>query len=706
MEAVECGAASLAIVLAYYGKYVPLEELRVDCGVSRDGSAAFNVIKAAEKYGLKGSGYRYNSEELREVTLPAILFWNFNHFLVLEGFGKDKVYLNDPGIGPRTVSYEEFGSAYTGIVLTFEKMESFVKGGRPPSLLQMAFLRLKRTPSPMIFLLLTGICLLLPGFAIPSFLMVFLTAIFEVNLLPWGGHYLLMAIAVTAFFAAAVTWLQGYILNRLSSKLAILFSSDFLWHILRLPIGFFLQRYAGDIAYRMTLNESVATTLTGPITATAINLILVIFYSIVMFYFDAMIAWIALFFGALNLWAMWLVFRSRNNAYACLQQNLAQSIGQSIGGLQHMETIKAKGTELDFFAKWAGFYTPTINSGQSIGQLDVLLSNMPILFQSLAVTVLLGAGGLRILEGGLSISTLMALQMLLMNFLTPITRFIGFGALLQTMKIDVKRLDDVMNNQPDALYAIRNETLQRGEPAKLNGDLEFRNVTFRYSALAEPIVHNINFHLKPGRRIAFVGAVGSGKSTITRLACGLYEPNEGEILYDGLPLSKISRERFRNSIGTVDQDIFLFAGSVRDNLTFWNQNIHDEMLLAATRDASIHEEIMSRPGGYEFQLVERGRNLSMGQQQQLEIARAFLYHPSLLILDEATSALDSKTEKFISDKVRQRGCATLMIAHRLSTIQDCDEILVLDKGVVVQRGTHPQLKEVPGIYQDLVKRSI
>jgi NHLM bacteriocin system ABC transporter peptidase/ATP-binding protein len=703
MEAVECGAASLAIVLAYYGKLVPLEELRVECGVSRDGSAAFNVIKAAEKYGLKGSGYRYSSNELKEVELPAVLFWNFNHFLVLEGFGKKKVYLNDPGIGPRTVSYEEFEAAYTGVVLTFEKMESFVKGGRPSSLIRMTFGRLKRTPSPMVFLLLTGICLLVPGFAIPSFLMVFLTAIFEVNLLPWGGHYLLTAIPVTAFLAGAITWLQSYILNRLNSKLAILFSSDFLWHILSLPIRFFLQRYIGDIAYRMTLNESVAATLTGPITATAINLILVIFYSAVMFYFDAVIASIALFFGLLNLWAMWFVFRSRSNTYACLQQNLAQSIGQSVSGLQHMETIKAKGIELDFFAKWAGYYTPMINAGQSIGQLDVLLSNMPVLFQSLAVAVLLGAGCMRILNGELSLGTLMAMQMLLMNFLTPITRFIGFGALLQTMKIDIKRLDDVMNNQPDALYAIRSDTLQRGEPAKLNGELEFRNVTFRYSPLAEPTIKDLSFHLKPGKRIAFVGAVGSGKSTITRLACGLYAPNEGAILYDGLPLTKISRERFRNSLGTVDQDIFLFAGSVRENLTFWNQNIHDEMLLSATRDASIHEEIMLRPGGYEFQLVERGKNLSMGQQQQLEIARAFLYHPSILILDEATSALDSKTEKFISDKVRQRGCTTLMIAHRLSTIQDCDEILVLDRGIVVQRGTHTQLKAVPGIYQELVK---
>ena len=703
MEAVECGAASLGIILAYYGKYVPLEELRVECGVSRDGITALNVLKAAKKYGLSGEGCRKTVEELKEITLPAILFWDFNHFLVLEGFSKNRVYLNDPALGPRTVSYEEFASAYTGIVLVFEREETFQKGGEPASLLRAVGERLWSAPSSMIFLLLTGFCILLPGLAVPSFMMVFLTAIFDVNLLPWGGRYLVLGVLGLALFMGLVTWLQSYVLNRLNSKLAIVFSTDFLWHILRLPIQFFSQRYAGEIAYRMTLNESIAAALTGPIAATAINLLLVIGYAAIIFFYDAVLAGVALLFGALNFVAMWIAFRARRNVYARLQQDLSRSIGQSIIGLQQMETIKARGLEFDFFAKWAGHYTQTVNSGQSTGKLDALLSNLPFLFQSLAVAVLLGVGAIRILNGELNIGILIALQMLLIGFLTPISRFVGFGALIQTMGIDIKRLDDVMQNQPDAVYQSRSDSLRSGEPTKLNGELEFRNVTFHYGPLSEPVIKNLSFHLKPGRHIAFVGSTGSGKSTIAKLAAGLYQPTEGQILYDGVPLADISRERFRNSIGTVDQEIFLFAGSVRDNLTFWNRNIHDEMLIAATQDAAIHEEFLARPSGYDFPLVERGRNLSMGQQQRLEIARALLYHPSLLILDEATSALDSKTEELITDRIRQRGCAALMVAHRLSTIQDCDEILVLDKGVVVQRGTHEQLKDMPGIYQELVK---
>lgn len=701
MEAVECGVASLSIVLGYYNRYVPLEQLRIECGVSRDGSNAFNLIKAAKKFGLEGTGFKMNAEELLDIEYPAILFWEFNHFVVLEGFGKNIVYLNDPATGPRTLNYEDFIKSYAGAVLTFTKTEEFKKGGKPPSLIVMLYDRLKSSANPLTFLLLTGLCLLIPGFALPAFLMVLLNTFFSISIIPWKAEFL-AAVLLTAFFAGALTWTQKYFLNRLNSKLSIWFSSAFLWHLLRLPISFYTQRYTGEISYRMSLNNTVAQTLTGSITSTVIDLLLIFFYAIVMFFYDVVIASIALFAAIINLCVMLMIFRARSNAYARLQQDITRSMTESIGGLQYIESIKAKGSESDFFSKWAGYYAKSLNSRQEIGKKDVILSTVPVFFQLLATTALLGIGSLRIIEGSISVAMLMAMQLLMINFLQPINRFVGYSQLIQNTKIDIERLNDVMKNAEDKIYLQRSMHTKKEDLHKLEGCLEFRNVSFRYSPLAPLLINNLSFIIKPGHRLALVGPTGCGKSTIAKLAAGLFHPESGVILYDGHPIEEISSELFRNSIATVDQEFFLFAESIRDNLTLWNYKVPEEMILAATHDACIHDEILLRAGGYDSLLFEGGANLSGGQRQRLEIARALLYNPSLLILDEATSALDSKTEKIVSDKIRQRGCSVLMIAHRLSTIQDCDEIIVLDKGIPIQRGTHNELKVISGVYQTLV----
>lgn len=704
IEAVECGAVSLSIILGYYGRFVPLEEMRIECGVSRDGSKASNIVSAAQKYGLKAEGSKKTVEELQSSQIPAIIFWNFKHFLVLEGFGKGCVYINDPATGPRKVSYDEFASSYSGIVLTFEPEEQFKKGGSRESLIKHLYERLKKIPGSLSFLILTGFCLLLPGFAMPAFLMVFIDTFFTKFILPWDWEFL-SAVLFTLIFTAAVTWIQQFFLNRLDRKLSISFSSSFLWHLLQLPSSFYAQRYTAEIAYRTSLNDIVARTLTGPVTSTFINLCLIIFYALVMFTYDVVIASIGIVAGIINLVSMYYIFRFRKNAYACLQQDISKSAIESIGGLQHMETIKAKGIESDFFAKWSGVYTKNNNSNQSIGKMDVFLSTVPVLFRYLTVAVLLGVGCIRIIEGNLTIGKLMALQLLMTNFLKPINLFVSLSMLIQNMKVDIERLNDVIKNKPDEIYIARRNK-QKENINKLSGKLEFKNVTFHYSSFGPPVVSNLSFVIHPGKKLALVGMTGSGKSTIAKLAAGIYYPSSGEILYDGIPIQDLSIELFSDSIAMVDQEIFLFQGTIRENITLWNQKIPDEILLHAAKDAVIHEDILMRPGGYDAPLIERGGNLSGGQRQRIEIARALLYNPTLLMLDEATSALDTKTEEIVLDRIRQRGCSVLMIAHRLSTIQDCEEIIVLDKGVPIQRGTHEELKTQQGKYKELIESEV
>ncbi|PIS02551.1 MAG: NHLP family bacteriocin export ABC transporter peptidase/permease/ATPase subunit [Chlamydiae bacterium CG10_big_fil_rev_8_21_14_0_10_42_34] len=701
-QAIECGAVSLSIVLGYFGKFVPIEEVRVECGVSRDGSNAWNIIQAAKKYGLDGKGEKRTAEELKEIKVPAILLWKFNHFLVLEGIQGDQVFLNDPSTGPRSLSFEQFQSDYSGVALVFEKTDQFQEGGKPLSLFHHLHERLKEIPGSISYLVLISLCLLLPGFAMPAFLMAFINTFFGQYVLPWKWEFM-GAIFLTAILAGSMALTRGFVLNHLNRKLSLSFSSHFLWHLLRLPMNFYTQRYTAEIAYRTSLNTAVAQTLTGPVTTTFIQLLLIIFYAIIMFSYDIAIASIGIISGTINLILMNSLFKSRKNAYAALQQDITRSLTESLGGLKNIETIKAKGIESDFFTKWSGYYTKKMNSLQSLGKKDVILTTVPIVFQFMTLTLLLGIGSIRIIEGSLTIGKLMALQLLMTNFLLPINNFVTLSSLIQNMKLNIERLNDVLKNDADQIYLTRRLKPKETHLDKLSGSLEFRNVSFRYAPLSPPVIQNLSFKIEPGQRLALVGPTGSGKSTVAKLATGLFYPTEGEILYDNVPLKDISIDLFRDSVATVSQDIFLFTGSIRENITLWNAKVPDELLVEAATDASIHEDILMRPKGYDGELAEGGNNLSGGQRQRLEIARALLYNPSIIILDEATSALDTKTEEVVLERIRQRGCSALMIAHRLSTIRDCNEIIVLEKGVTVQRGSHQQLKNEEGLYQTLIE---
>lgn len=700
MEAVECGAAALGIVLAYYGQIVSLEELRVACGVSRDGAKASNIVSAARVHGLVAKGYKKEPESLKTLPLPMIVFWNFNHYLVVEGFGRGKVYLNDPVTGPRWVTEQEFQDSFTGVVLTFQPGPDFVKKGHKLSLLPALQKRLAGARGALTYIVLAGLALIIPGLIIPAFVRIFVDLVLINQIDDWMG-VLLLGMAITAFIRGALTWLQQAYLLRLETRLSLSMSSQFLWHALRLPIEFFTQRYGGEIGYRVAINDRVAQVLSRKLATTILNAILVVLYLALMVRYDPVLTGIGVFIALLNILALQAVSRHRKDSNQRLHQERGQVVGTAMGGLQIIETLKATGAESDFFARWAGHHAKTLNSEQRLQAASQLLSVVPPLLSAVNTAVILFAGSHRVLDARLTVGMLVAFQSLMASFIEPVNRLVAFGATLQEVSGDVGRLDDVLDHPTDP-FTGQNE--QPDDAAfRLSGYLEFRDVTFGYSRLEAPLIENFNLTLKPGSRVALVGGTGSGKSTVIRLAAGLYQPWSGEILFDHKRREQWSRRTLNNSLALVDQDIFMFEGTVRENLTLWDPTMPETNIIQAARDADIHENITARLGGYEHLVEEDGRNFSGGERQRLEIARALAGNPTLLLFDEATSALDPITEMAIDDNLRRRGCTCLIVAHRLSTIRDCDEIVVMERGKIVQRGTHEEMKRVEGPYTRLIE---
>ncbi len=709
MEAVECGAAALGIILSYYNLIVPLTELRQECGVSRDGSKASNVLKAARRYGMKAKGYKKQLDSLQEIKPPYIVFWNFNHFLVVEGFVKNKVYLNDPGTGPRTVSLQEFDEAYTGVVLALEPDETFQKGGRKPSLILALTDRLKGSVAAIIYCIFAGFLLVIPGLIIPVFNQIFVDNILIEQRTEWLRP-LLFAMGITVFLQMTLSFLQRRYLRQLKIKLGIGMSSRFLWHILRLPASFYAQRFAGEISDRVQINDNVSDVLSGQLATTIIDTIMLIFYAIVMFTYDWVLTIIGIVFAIINIVTLQMVSRQRVDANVKLAQDMGKAAGTAISGLQGIETLKAGALESDFFSRWAGYYAKGINSQQELGLSNNTLGVLPPLLNSLTSMLVLIVGGLRVMNGYMSIGMLIAFSSLMENFQRPVTNLVNFASQLQELEGDINRLDDVLSNPTDSQLEKNNKHESKQIPSsstnityRLQGHVELRNITFGYSHVEAPLIENFNLTLKPGERVALVGGSGSGKSTVAKIIIGLYQHWQGEILFDGKSRSEIPRSVLTNSLAVIEQDILLFSGTVRDNLTLWDSTIPDAQLVNACMDAAIHDIVMALPGGYNGQLMEGAANLSGGQRQRLEIARALVNNPSIVVMDEATSALDSESEKIIDQNIRRRGCTCIIVAHRLSTIRDCDEIIVMDKGKIVQRGTHEQLWAMEGYYARLIR---
>lgn len=713
MEATECGAASLGIILGYYGRVVPLAELRRECGVSRDGSNALNVIKAAKNYGLNAKGFKKGLDSIKTTETPYIVFWNFNHFLVVEGFAGDKVYLNDPAAGRRKISLQEFDRAYTGVVLVMEPGPDFKKGGKKRNTFSALRERLKFSWGIIISCLVAGLLLTVPRLAVPAFSQVFVDEILVADRTEWLRP-LVLGMLFTGAVRGVLARLRLLYLRGLMVKLSVVMSGEFLWHILRLPVGFYAQRYAGEISSRVQLNDKVAKVLSGRLATTAIDALMMVFYFLIMLQYDWLLTGIAFGFAGVNFLALQLLSRTRVDANMKLAQEYGKVSGMAIAGIQMIETLKASGLESDSFSKFAGYYAKALNAQQDLALQSQILTVLPAILTSLTTSAILIVGGYKVMAGSLSIGMLVAYQSLMASFLEPVSSLINFGSTLQDLETDLDRLDDVLQNPVDPEVA-RGEDKSSGAaqfPApsakeqvsfRLQGSVELRNVTFGYSRVASPLIENFSLSLKPGQRVAIVGGSGSGKSTTVKLICGLYEPWEGEIYFDGVPRSQVARSIIANSVAMVEQDIFLFAGTVRENLTLWDPTVPQADLVRACQDAAIHDLIVSGAGGYEATLIEGGMNFSGGQRQRLEIARALVRNPAVLALDEATSALDAQTELTIDRNLRRRGCSCIVVAHRLSTIRDCDEIIVLERGKVVQRGTHEELWQSGGKYSALIR---
>ena len=703
MEAVECGAAALGSILGYHGRYVPLEELRVKCGVSRDGVTAKNIVRAAWGYGLEARGCKRELEDLRETELPAILFWNFNHFLVLEGFVGDTVFLNDPATGPRRVTVEELDEGYTGVVLLFEPGEEFEPAGGEPSVVGALVSRIRGSEEALLFAGIAGLALVLPGLVVPTFARVFVDKILVNRLDSWVKP-LLFGMALTAAVRGTLTWLQERYLLRLQTKLAVVGSGGFFWHVLRLPIEFFSQRYAGEVSGRVALNDSVASLLTGRLATTIIDVAMIVFFGAVMLVYDWPLTLLGVSVVALNFFVLRLVSSFRVDGNRRVLQERGKMSGSLLSGLANMETLKATSRENDFFTALAGHQAKVQVAAQDLAVKTQVMMIGPTLLSSFASAAVLSFGGDRGMGGDLTMGMLVAFQSLMASFIGPVTSLMALGAELQVLQGDINRLDDVLRHPTDPRVSAEADPEELRTAEKLTGKVELRNVTFGYSRLAEPLLKDFSLALEPGSRVALVGPSGCGKSTISKLVTGLYEPWEGEILYDGMPASEVPRPVFNASVSFVDQDLVLFEGTIRDNLTLWDETVPDPDVTQAAKDALIHDAITSRAGGYDSELEEGGANFSGGQRQRLDIARALAGNPRILVLDEATSALDTLSEQMVDENIRRRGCTCIIVAHRLSTIRDCDEIIVLEQGTVVQRGTHEQLmNQTEGLYARLIQ---
>lgn len=628
MEAVECGAAALAIVLGYYKSFVPLEELRITCGVSRDGSKASNLLKAARGYGMEAKGYRKNPEDLRNMEWPLIIHWNFNHFLVLEGIHKDKVYLNDPATGPRVVTFEEFDQSFTGVVLAVRPGPDYVRRGKPPSLIHALAKRLKGSETALAYAILAGLFLVIPGLVIPIFSKVFIDQVLLGDNYDWLMP-LLVGMALTAVLRAGLTWLQRYYLLRLEVKMALSSSSQFFWHVLRLPIEFFTQRHSGDIATRVAINDRVAALLSGQLAVAALNCVMIVFYLFLMIQYSVLLAAIVVGASLINILWMRLITRRRNDQNQRLLQDNGKLQGVSMNGLQVIETFKSNSSESDFFMKWAGYQANLTNSLQQFAVSNMLLSTLPSLLTSMTTVAILMIGGLRVMDGQMTIGMLVAFQSLAASYSGPVSELVSLAGTVQEAGGGMKRLDDVMSYPLDRQVLnesametpvapgegdIREPHVDRSAQAeaatsgsspsytKLSGHIEIRDLTFGYSRLERPLIENFSLSIKPGMRVALVGGSGSGKSTIAKLIAGIYEPWSGQILFDGKPRSEIPRAQLASSLAVVDQDIVMLEGTIRDNISFWDATIPETDVVQAARDALIHDHIAERSGGYEHMI--------------------------------------------------------------------------------------------------------
>ena len=700
MEALECGAASLAMILAYYGKWIPLEQVREDCGVSRDGSNAKNILKAARSYGLNAKAYRYNPERLKEIgKFPMIVHWEFNHFIVLNGFKGNNVYINDPARGTVKMTFEQFDEGYTGVCLMFDPAENFEPSGKPKSIAQFAKARLKGASTAVIFVSVTTLIASVIGIILSGFSRVFMDRLLTGYDADWLLPFILglSGLAVIQIIAA---WIQAIYSVKINGKMAVVGNMSYMWKVLRLPMKFFSQRMAGDIQQRQISNANIAGALVDTLAPLVLQTAMLVFYLVVMIRYSLLLTVIGIVSIIGQVFVSRIISNKRVNLTRVMMRDAGKLASATVSGIEMIETIKASGAENGFFEKWSGYQASVNTQNVRFERINGYLGLIPPVLTELANTAVLILGVYLCMTGRFTVGMVMAYQGFLASFMQPAQTLISAGQKFQELRTDMERVEDVMKYPTDV--EIDEEIDEDADYEKLSGRVELKNVTFGYSRLSDPLIENFSLTLEPGSRVAFVGASGCGKSTLAKLISGLYQPWEGEVLFDGKHINEIKRSIFTGSVAVVDQDITLFEDTIENNIKMWDNTIEDYEMMMAARDAQIHDDIMQREGGYRYRLIEGGRDFSGGQRQRLEIARVLAQDPTIIVMDEATSALDAKTEYDVVNAVKQRDITCIVIAHRLSTIRDCDEIIVFDHGKVVERGTHEELMALNGAYTQLV----
>ena len=700
MEATECGAASLSMVFGYFGKFLPLEQMRIETGVSRDGCNAANIMRCAKKYGLECHGYRREPDALRTIDLPCIIHWNFNHFVVFEGFKGEYAYINDPAVGRRRLTAEELDDGFTGVVLTFKPTESFQKEKKQRTTFSFIKQRLEGQYGVLIKLVYIGLLLVFPGLVLPVLSQIFMDDILVAGYKDWLTK-LLVFMGALVILRASLTYYRSIVLQRLRAKMTLVSGYGFLRHMLRLPVSFFDQRYAGDLVERMESNTSVNEFLAGELAETVLNIFVALFYLAVLLFYSPLMTAVGMLDILICLAAVYVSNRIISGTTMKLQISAGKLYGAVCAGLSITDTIKASGAETEYAARLLGYEAKQANLEQELSRYQKIAGAIPDAAGKVTDALFLLVGGILVINGEMTVGMLLAFNSLFDSFAEPVNQLVGFIQRIQKLKADLSRVEDITKYEEDVRYGTQKRL--RASARKLSGEIELRDVSFGYSALKPPLVEHFSFHLNSGETIAFVGASGCGKSTVSKMVSGLYRPWTGEILMDGMPMTEIPIEVLNASVATVSQNIVLFSGTIRDNLTLWNPAILEEDMIQAAKDACIHDFIIQQRNGYDYLLTEGATNISGGQRQRLEIARALTTKPSILIMDEATSALDPIVEKQILDNIKRRGCTCVIVAHRLSAIRDCNQIIVMNRGKIVQRGNHRTLKDEDGFYRTFVQ---
>ncbi len=700
MEATECGAASLSMVFSYFGKHLPLELMRIETGVSRDGCNAGNIMRAAKKFGFECHGYRKETEALKSIETPCIIHWNYNHFVVFEGFKGNNAFINDPAVGRRKLSYEELNDCFTGIVLTFRPAAGFSKEKKKNTLSKFIKERISGQYGVMLKLFFLGFLLIFPGLLLPVFSQVFVDDVLVAGNNDWFTK-LILFMCITILLQGCLTFYRNNILCRLQKKMVLLSARDFLSNLFRLPISFFEQRYVGDLSGRVANNADISIFLAGELAETVLNIIVVVFYIVLLLIYSPVLTVIAVSTVIINVIIVKITSGMISDNSIRLQQDAGKLAGVVCAGLSITDTLKASGAENEYVSRILGYNAKTIAVEQRLNRVQQLINAIPEALKMFADIMILLVGGMFVINGKMTIGMLVAFSALFGSFSDPVGKLVGFVKSIQTAKADIGRVEDIMKYGTDSKFVT--DFKKADLKNKLEGSVELQNISFGYSRLKPPIISDFSFKISCGSSIAFVGASGCGKSTVSKIISGLYEPWVGQLLFDGIPAKEIPNAVLNASISTVSQNITFFSGSIRDNLTMWNSNISESDMIAAAKDACIHDIISQKPGAYDYQLSEGATNMSGGQRQRLEIARALVTNPTVLIMDEATSALDPITEKKIMNNIKRRGCTCVIVAHRLSAIRDCDQIIVMDSGKIVQKGTHEELSETEGHYKDFIR---